>query len=252
MADAKAALVTGSATGIGRATALALAHRGYGVVVNYTRSENEARQTARDVETAGGAALLHRADVADDVAVRAMVQAAVERFGRLDVLVNCAGTTIPTPPHDLDGLNLADWDRVFAVNVRGTFSAIRAAAPHLRKTNGVVINLASVVGLRPGPQPVPYSASKAAIINITRTLAGVLGPQVRINAVAPGWMEGRWMEKALGDNYSDLMQRRAKRTPLQRVATPQDVADTIVSLIESNPFVTGETVVIDGGYTSTT
>ena len=252
MAAAKAALITGSATGIGRATALALAARGYGVVINYTRSEAEARQTVKDVEAAGGTALLRQADVADDEAVVRMAQASMDRFGRLDALVNCAGTTVPTPPSDLDGLKLSDWDRVFAVNVRGTFSAIRACAPHLRASRGSIVNLASVVGLRPGPQPIPYSASKAAIINMTRTLAGVLGPEIRVNAVAPGWMEGRWMEKALGDQYGDLMQRRAKRTPLQRVANPEDVAATILSLIESNPFVTGETIVIDGGYTATT
>jgi 3-oxoacyl-[acyl-carrier protein] reductase len=222
------------------------------VVINYTRSEAEAKQTVKDVEAAGGKALLHQADVGDDGAVVAMVQAAVDRFGRMDALVNCAGMTIPTPPSELDALQLADWDRVFAVNVRGTFSAIRASAPHLRKTRGAIVNLASVVGLRPGPQPIPYSASKAAIINMTRTLAGVLGPEVRVNAVAPGWMEGRWMEKALGAQYADLMQRRARRTPLQRVATPDDVAATIVGLIESNPFVSGETIVIDGGYTATT
>jgi 3-oxoacyl-[acyl-carrier protein] reductase len=115
------------------------------------------------------------------------------------------------------------------------------------------VNLASVVGLRPGPQPYPYSASKAAIISLTQTLAGVLGPDgIRVNAVAPGWMEGEWMEHALGDDYTGLMARRAKRTPLRRCVTADEVAETIVNLVVSNSFVTGATVVIDGGYTATT
>ena len=106
--------------------------------------------------------------------------------------------------------------------------------------------------MRPGPQPFPYAASKAAIVNLTRTLAGALGPAIRVNAVAPGWMVGDWMEEALGDNYERLMERRAKLTPLRRCVTPDEVAETILSLLISNPFVTGETVVIDGGFSATT
>lgn len=121
-----------------------------------------------------------------------------------------------------------------------------------RSAPAAVVNLASVVGLRPGPQPFPYAASKAAIVNLTRTLAGALGPQIRVNAVAPGWMEGEWMEHALGENYEALMARRARRTPLRRCVTADDVATTILALAISNPFVNGETVVVDGGYTATT
>ena len=182
-----------------------------------------------------------------------MLQAVGSEFGRLDALVNNAGTTVSTPPSDLDGLRMEDWDRVFAVNVRGTFQVTRAAVPLLRESpRGAVVNLASIVGLRPGPQPFPYAASKAAIVNLTRTLAGALGPAIRVNAVAPGWMVGDWMEEALGDNYDRLMDRRAKLTPLRRCVTPDEVAETILSLLVSNPFVTGETVVIDGGFSATT
>jgi 3-oxoacyl-[acyl-carrier protein] reductase len=182
-----------------------------------------------------------------------MLQTVGSQFGRLDALVNNAGTTVSTPPSDLDGLRMEDWDRVFAVNVRGTFQVTRAAVPLLRESSrGAVVNLASIVGLRPGPQPFPYAASKAAIVNLTRTLAGALGPAIRVNAVAPGWMVGDWMEGALGDNYDRLMERRAKLTPLRRCVTPDEVAETILSLLVSNPFVTGETVVIDGGFSATT
>lgn len=248
-----AALVTGSARGIGRAAAIALAEHGYDVVVNYSVSEAAASQTAQEVRSRGGRSLVVQADVADESAVLAMVQAAREAFGRLDALVNNAGITIDTPPSDLDGLDMADWDRVFAVNVRGLFQVTRACVPMLREApSAAVVNTASIVGLRPGPQPFPYSASKAAVISLTRTLAGALGPRIRVNAVAPGWLEGDWMQIRLGENYESLMARRARHTPLRRNVTAADVAATIVSLVVANPFVTGEVVVIDGGYSATT
>lgn len=246
-------LVTGGGRGIGRSSALAFAKAGFDVAVNYSRSEHAAREVAEEAEQAGVKTLVVKADVADETAVRAMAETVGVHFGRLDVLVNNAGTTTDTPPSDLDGLSMADWDRIFAVNVRGTFQVTRACVPLLRRSApAAVVNLASVVGVRPGPQPFPYAASKAAIVNLTRTLAGALGPEIRVNAVAPGWMEGEWMAEALGDNYETLMSRRAKRTPLRRCVTPDEVAATILSLATSNPFVNGETVVIDGGYTATT
>src|SRR3989449_4697318 len=173
-------------------------------------------------------------------------------FGRLDVLINNAGTTAAWKPKDLDTLSLEEWDRVFAVNVRGLFQVPRACVPLLKKSQGCVVNTASIVGLRPGPQPLPYAASKAAVVNLTKTLAWNLGPEIRVNAVAPGWMEGDWMKRTLKDKYDELMGKRAKATPLKRVVTADDVAETMLSLIESNRFVTGEVMVIDGGYTSST
>jgi len=245
----KAALVTGSAVGIGRATALALARGGCHVVINYTRSEAEAKETVREVEGLGRRALLHRCDVSDDAGVRAMVAACEREFGRLDVLVNAAGTTHFAPADDLEAITPEIWDRIFDVNVRGTFLATRAAAPLLRRSGqGAVVNLASIAGLRPAAQVIPYAASKAAIVNMTVSFARILAPEVRVNAVALGWMEGRWMQAALGADYDRLMQRRAERTPLRRVATAEDVAQSILGLIASSDFVTGQTVVIDGGY----
>lgn len=245
----RAAIVTGSATGIGRSTALELARRGCHVVINYTRSEAEARETVRDVEALGARALVCRADVSRDAEVRRMVAGCQETFGRLDVLVNAAGTTHFSPPQDLDAITDEIWNRIFDVNVHGTFLATRAAAPMLQRSGeGAVVNVASIAGVRPAAQAIPYAASKAAVVNMTVSFARILGPQVRVNAVAPGWMSGRWMQAALGENYGRLMERRAQRTPLGRVATPQVVAQTILSLIESNDFVTGQVVVIDGGY----
>jgi 3-oxoacyl-[acyl-carrier protein] reductase len=249
----KAALVTGGATGIGRSAVLALARAGFDVAVNYSSSETAARETAAEAEKLGARTLLVRCDVSDEKGVRAMLRAVEEKFQRLDVLVNNAGTTASWKPRDLETLSLEDWDRVFAVNVRGLFQVTRAALPLLRKgENPSIINTASIVGLRPGPQPLPYAASKAAVVNLTKTLAWNLGPEIRVNAVAPGWMEGDWMKRMLKDKYADLMEKRAKATPLKRVVTADDVAETMMSLIQSNRFVTGEVVVIDGGFTAST
>jgi 3-oxoacyl-[acyl-carrier protein] reductase len=247
------ALVTGASSGIGRSAALALAGSGYDVAVNYASSKARAEDVARQAGELGARTLTVQADVADDAAVRAMLAHVDQAFGRLDALVNNAGTTISTPPSDLDGLSMADWDRVFAVNVRGMFQVSRAAVPLLRRSpHPAIVNTASIVGLRPGPQPLPYATSKAAVVALTRTLAGALGPEIRVNAVAPGWMVGEWMEDQLGDNYQRLMERRARFTPLRRCVTPDDVAATILSLITSNPFVNGEIIVIDGGFAATT
>jgi len=252
MASRQAALVTGGATGIGRAAVLALARAGYDVCINYSSSEAAARETAKAAEKAGAETLLVKCDVSDERAVREMVSSIKNTFKRLDVLVNNAGTTAAWKPKDLETLSLEEWDRVFAVNVRGLFQVTRACVPLLRESKGCVVNTASIVGLRPGPQPLPYAASKAAVVNLTKTLAWNLGPEIRVNAVAPGWMEGDWMKRMLKDKYDDLMGKRAKATPLKRVVTAEDVAETMMSLIQGNRFVTGEIVVIDGGYTSST
>ncbi len=252
MSSRKAALVTGAATGIGRSATLALARAGYDVALNYSSSEAAARETAAEAEKLGAKTLLVRCDVSDEAGVRAMLKKVEDAFGRLDVLINNAGTTAPWKPKDLETLSLDDWDRVFAVNVRGLFQVTRASIKLLKASRGCVVNTASIVGLRPGPQPLPYAASKAAVVNLTKTLAWNLGPDIRVNAVAPGWMEGDWMRRMLKDKYDDLMGKRAKATPLKRVVTADDVAETMMSLVESNRFVTGEVIVVDGGFSAST
>lgn len=254
MADQRrAALVTGSSSGIGAAAAVALARAGYDVAVNYAASAARADETKAACEAEGANAISIKCDVADDAEVKAMIAACDDAFGRLDVLINNAGTTIDTEPKKMDEVDLDAWDRVFAVNVRGLFQVTRAAAPLLRKSDDAcIINTTSIAGLRPGPQPLPYAASKAAVANMTQTLAGALGPEIRVNGVAPGWMEGEWMERTLADNYEGLMGRRAKYTPLKRVATAEDVAETMLNLIDGNKFVTGHIIVIDGGFTAVT
>jgi 3-oxoacyl-[acyl-carrier protein] reductase len=251
--DKPAALVTGASTGIGRSAAIMLAKNGYNAVINYSRSEDAAKITAREAEAAGARALLYRCDVSDDAGVRGMLAAVEKEFGRLDVLINNAGTTVDIPPTNFEEMTVEAWNRVFSVNVLGIFLVTRAAAPLLKKSpNGCIVNTCSIAGLRPSAQPLPYAASKAAVANLTKTLANALGPKIRVNAVAPGWIEGQWMKKTLAENYEGLMARRAKYTPLKRCCTEDDVADSMLSLILHNRFVTGEIIIIDGGFSSTT
>jgi 3-oxoacyl-[acyl-carrier protein] reductase len=247
------ALVTGAATGIGRAAAIALARSGYDLVINFSRSEDAAKFTATQCESAGACALLYRCDVSHDQSVRAMLAATEKEFGRLDVLINNAGTTVDVEPRNFQDMTVEQWRRVFDVNVLGLFLTTRAAAPLLKRApNGCIVNTCSIAGLRPSAQPLPYAASKAAVANLTKTLANALGPEIRVNAVAPGWIEGDWMKRTLAQNYEGLMARRAKYTPLKRCCTEDDVADSMMSLILHNRFVTGEIVIVDGGFSSTT
>lgn len=257
MTQRKKALVTGGGTGIGRSAVLALAQAGYDVAINYASSAKAAQAVAEEARTLGAQTLVLPCDVSDDSAVRQMLAEVGSAFGHLDALVNNAGTTATWKVKDLDSLDMDAWDRTFAVNVRGNFQVSRASVPLLRKSRAqggepCIVNTASIVGLRPGPQPPPYAASKAAVVSLTKMLAWNLGPDIRVNAVAPGWMEGDWMQRMLGDKYETLMGARAKATPLKRCVTADDVAEVMLNLIQGMRFVTGEVVVIDGGFTSST
>jgi 3-oxoacyl-[acyl-carrier protein] reductase len=251
----KVALVTGAASwqGAGRAAAVALAARGAAAVaVNYRRSADAADDVAAELRRLGAQAWPVQADVAADDAVRRMVDGVVERFGRLDILINNAAYTRRVRFDDLEGLTDEVWDRTLAVNLKGAFYCVRAAAESLRRSgSGVVVNTSSIAGVRAvGSSSVAYAASKAALINMTQTLARALAPEVRVNAVAPGFVEGQWMrsqETGIGDRYERTRERTAARVPLRRVATPEDVAQVVMALVESD-FVTGQTWVVDGGY----
>lgn len=245
----KTAIVTGSAVGVGRAAALDLAKRGANVVVNYSRSEDDARATVRLVEEAGAQALLVRADVSKDAEARDMVRQTVERFGGLHVLVNNAAITHFVPFADLEGMKEEYWDDIFAVNVKGVFFCSRAAASAIRDSGGgAIVNIASVAGVRAIGSSIAYAASKAAVINMTVALARVLGPEIRVNCVAPGFIETRWLRTGLGDQlYEAAKAAESRRAPLKGVCRPEDVSQLVLSLLEGADMVTGQTIVIDGG-----
>lgn len=249
--EGKAALVTGGGTGVGRATALALGARGCAVAVNYSRSEAAAEATAAEIREAGGRALAVRADVAEDAECRALVERAVSELGRLDLLVNNAGTTTFVPHAELEKVTDADWDRILAVNLKGPFQCARAARSALEEGDGgEVVNVSSVAGLSGTGSSIPYCASKAALNIVTVTLARALGPAVRVNAVAPGFITGRWLREGLGESaYGAVKQSLEERVPLRRVCEPEDVRDAILSLVEGSDLVTGQVLVCDGGMT---
>jgi 3-oxoacyl-[acyl-carrier protein] reductase len=244
----KAAIVTGGGTGVGRATALALARRGCSVVVNYSRSAAEAERTAAEVAALGVRALPVQADVADDAACRRLVDTAVRELGRLDVLVNNAGTTVFVPHANLDGIAGDDWSRVLGVNLIGPFQLVRAARPHLEASGaGAIVNVSSVAGLAGIGSSIPYCASKAGLNVLTVILARSLAPKIRVNAVAPGFITGRWLADGLGGAYEPVKKAMEARAPLGRVCDPEDVAQVILALVADADMVTGQIVPVEGG-----
>jgi 3-oxoacyl-[acyl-carrier protein] reductase len=245
----KAAIVTGSATGVGRSVALALAQLGCNVVVNYTRSESEAADTLRAIETAGAEGIVVRGDVSIDADCRRIVEETHKRWNRLDILVNNAGTTVFVAHKELEALTEEAWDLVFAVNVKGAFQMARAAATSLRASKrGAIVNVSSTAAFSGGGSSIPYAASKAALNTLTRSLARVLAPEVRVNGVAPGFVDTRWLAQGYGDRL-DAMRRVVQReTPLRDTGRPDHVAQAVLSLVSGMDWMTGETLVLDGGF----
>lgn len=242
MLKGKTALITGSATGIGRAIALRLAGEGVHVTINYSKSEKDAIETLQDVEALGVQSLLYKANVSDDQQVRQMVKETINKFGSLDILVNNAGVTDFVKHDDLEGLKEEYWDRVMDVNVKGLFFCCRAAAAELKRQKGCIVNVTSIAGKTGLGSSIAYAASKAAAISVTKSLARVMAPEVRVNGIAPGIVQTRWVA-----GQDDHIKRLAEGTPLGRVATPEDIAEVAYSLIAYSQFVTGQTVVVDGG-----
>lgn len=244
----RVAIVTGGGTGIGRAVSTRLARLGAkAVVVNYSRSESDAEATALELRELGVKATAYRADIADESMVKGMIAATLERYGGLDVLVNNAGTTHFIPHSDLDALTDEVWDDIVSVNLKGTFYCCRAAAPELKKTRGAIVNVSSISAYRASGSSIAYAVSKAGILQLTRALALSLAPEVRVNSVSPGLVSSRWFRQRFGEDAATAQEESfAKATPLQRIATPDDVAQAVIALLESD-VVTGQDLVVDGG-----
>ena len=247
----KVAIVTGSATGIGAAVATGLARRGANVVVNYTKSESEARQTAAAVKAAGADVRVVQGDVASDKDCRRIAAEAQGAWGRIDILVNNAGTTKFVTNHaDLDGLNADDFARIYAVNVIGPFQMIRACIAGLRAhKSGSVVNVSSIAGVAGIGSSVAYAASKGALNTMTYSLARALAPDVRVNAVCPGYVDTNWFVKQFGKEAADrISEAEGKRSLLQRVADGEEIAKTVLFFAgPESANITGETLLSDGG-----
>lgn len=248
MTEKKVALITGSGTGVGAATALQLAQRGYNVLINYSRSEIEAQQSEAACKAAGADTLLMRGDVAQDADCKAMAQAVADRWGRLDALVNNAGITSFAGAANWDALDAETFQRILGVNTVGAFQMVRACAPQLKAAQGAIVNVSSVAGSLGIGSSVPYIASKGALNSMTLYLARALAPQVRVNAVCPGLITSRWFVDGLGqEGFEKVRALTEQSTALERASTPEDVADAIVWLIDGARTMTGELLLLDAG-----
>src|ERR1700761_6964911 len=241
-------IVTGSATGVGAACAVMLAKKGARVVVNYSRSEREARETMVACAAAGAEALLVQGDVANDADCRRIADTALERWGRIDGLVNNAGATKFINPADLDAIEAADFHDLLDVNVIGAFQMIRAVVPAMRaQGQGAIVNVSSN-STAIGGSSLAYVASKGALNALTLTLARALAPEIRVNAVSPGVIDSRWLKDGVGEAaFASVRDRYADAAVLGRVAQPEDVAEPVIWLLEGADYITGEVLMIDGG-----
>jgi 3-oxoacyl-[acyl-carrier protein] reductase len=248
MTPRKTAIVTGSATGVGAATALLLARRGYDVLINYSRSEQQARASEAACRDAGADTLLLRGDVSDDADCRALAAAAIERWQRIDALVNNAGVTTFSGAANWDAIDTATFQRIVGVNAMGTFQMVRACAPHLTEARGAIVNVSSVAGSLGIGSSVPYIASKGAVNSMTLYFARALAPHVRVNAVCPGLITTRWFVDGLGQEaFEKIVATNEKTTPLQTACSPEDVADAVVWLLDGARTTTGELLLLDSG-----
>ena len=233
----RAALVTGAGRRVGRAIAVALGRRGMRVAVHYNRSGAEAEETVRALRDAGADAAAFGADLADAASIVPLVAAVHERFGALDALVNSAAGMERTP---FGAVSAERWDAIFALNLRAPFLLAQAAAPHLDRAAGAIVNIADLAAFETWPEYVPHGISKAGVVQMTRALARVMAPRVRVNAVAPGAV-------LLPESWDAATHERlARTTPLGRIGSPADVAAAVLFLLEAD-FITGETLIVDGG-----
>lgn len=244
------AIVTGSSSGVGAATARQLAEQGCHVVINYASNEAGARETQAACEAFGVETEVVQADVARDEDCRRLAAAAEARWGRIDALVNNAGTTKFCAHDDLDGLSAEDFQRIYAVNTVGAYQMTRAVAPAMRRGGrGSIVNVASIAGVMGVGSSIAYAASKGAMITLGLSLARALGPEIRVNTVCPGFIQGDWLEQGMGaETYARTKAFLEQNTPLKLTATPDTVAEVIVYFLTGATVVTGETLLLDGGH----
>ncbi len=244
-----AAIITGSATGLGAAVAERLAAKGCNVVINYSKSAAEAEETQAKCEALGVETLLCQANVAEDADCRRLAQATMDKWGRIDALVNNAGITKFADQGDLDALQAEDFQRVFAVNVIGAYQMIRAVAPHMKAAGqGTVVNISSIAGVMGIGSSMAYAATKGALNTMTLSMARSLAPEIRVNAVCPGFMSSRWFKDQLGpEGYEKLVAQVEERTALGRANTPEDIAETVVWFVDGGDHITGEMIMADAG-----
>ena len=243
-------IVTGSSSGVGASTARQLAARGTNVVINYSRSVDAAERVAEECRELGAEVLVCQADVSKDSDCQRMVEDTLSRWGRLDILVNNAGTTKFVTHSDLAGLDHQDFQDIYGVNVVGAFQMVRAAQDALTASGDAsIVNVASIAGVKGVGSSIAYAASKGALITMTKSLARVMGPSIRVNAVCPGFIEGDWLAEGMGQAvYEQTLSFLRAKTPLQTTCTADSVAESILSFIDGHSVVTGQHLILDGGH----
>ena len=243
------AIVTGSSSGVGAACARQLAERGAHVVINYASNAEGAEATRQACEGFGVETEVVQADVSQDVDCRRLAQAAMDRWGRIDALVNNAGTTKFCDHNDLDGLSDQDFQNIYAVNTVGPYQMVRAVVPAMKQGGrGSIVNVASIAGVMGVGSSIAYAASKGALITMGLSLARVLGPEIRLNTVCPGFIQGDWLEAGMGgDRYAATRAFLEETTPLKLTTTPDTVAEGILYFICGADVITGETLIMEGG-----
>jgi len=245
----KAAVITGSSAGVGRAAALGFAERGCAVAINYNRSRSEAEEAAELCRAKGAKAIVVQADVSVDADCRRLIQAAADAFGHLEILVNNAAVTEFIEFGELEALTEEIWLKILRTNLMGNFFCSRAAVPHMQQAGeGAIVNVGSIAGFLGHGSSMAYSASKAAVINLTKCFARTFGPEIRVNGIAPGAIDTRWLHRGLGEKaFEGLRESLERTTPLEVMATAEDVANAIIWMVEDARMMTGETIKFDGG-----
>jgi 3-oxoacyl-[acyl-carrier protein] reductase len=241
----KIAIVTGSSSGIGAATAIELSRRGWSIVVNFSKDKSKAEETKKQCKDA----IVVQADVGEDADCRKLAKAALDKWGRIDALVNNAGVTKFVAHPKLDELSGEDFQRIYRVNVVAAFQMTRACVPALKVSKGSVVNISSLAAFLGTGSSIAYAASKAALVTMTHSLARVLGPEIRVNAVQPGFVDTPWMHSGYGeDRFKEMIDRYSGNAPLKSACKPEDIADAVVWLIEGARQVTGESILVDSGF----
>ena len=246
----KVAIVTGSSSGVGASTAQLLASLGCNLVINYNSNPAGADAVAAECEKHGAETLTVKANVANDDECRSLANQAIQKWGRVDVLVNNAGATKFVDHANLAGLSAEDFHKIYGVNVIGAYQMVRAVSEQMKsqESGGAIVNVASIAGVAGVGSSIAYAASKGAMITMTLSLARALGPSIRVNVVCPGFIEGEWLKEGLGDDvYKKAHEAARKGAPLGITATADTVADSILYFIVGPQIVTGESIIVDGG-----
>jgi len=249
--EGKVAIVTGASSGVGSALAIKLAAQNVKVMVNYANSRGGAEITVNQIVEAGGQACLFKADVSDDLQCIALVEKTIGEYGHLDILVNNAGTTTYVEHKNLDLLSDAVWQSTLGTNLMGPFYMSRAALPELiKRGGGEIVMTSSIAGLTTNGSSMAYCASKAALNSLTRTLAKATGEHnIRVNAICPGLINGKWASEGWGERWQDVIAFAEAASPLGKVSTPDDIADSIISVITGTDLMTGQIITVDSGFT---